>query len=265
MEVIIRHFGEIMHILCMMKKHFKKNDFAPKPLYPMRINKYLAAKGYGTRRGVDELILQHRVFINGRPAVVGDKVGKTDTVEMRMRGKPKEYTYIAYNKPAGVITHSPQNDEKDIRRRAKEETLPEGLFPLGRLDKESHGLMILTNDGRLTDRLLNPEYGHEKEYTVRTVNKIRPSFKHYMEAGVDIGGYTTKPCTIRIKNETEFTILLTEGKKHQIRRMCAALHNDVADLKRIRIMNITLGSLPKNASRPITGPELALFLKSIGL
>ncbi|OGZ97210.1 MAG: hypothetical protein A2676_04330 [Candidatus Sungbacteria bacterium RIFCSPHIGHO2_01_FULL_51_22] len=231
----------------------------------MRINKYLASKGYGTRRGADELIERRQVFINGRPAVVGDKIQKTDTIEVRMRGAPKEYVYVAYNKPAGIITPSAQRAEKDTTNVFKGAALPEGLFPLGRLDKESHGLMILTNDGRLTDRLLNPDYGHEKEYVVRTTNKIRPSFKQHMEAGVDIGGYTTKPCVIHIRNDMEFTITLTEGKKHQIRRMCAALHNDVTDLKRIRIMNIMLGSLAKNAWRPIAGPELAHFLKSIGL
>src|SRR3989344_1131447 len=141
----------------------------------------------------------------------------------------------------------------------------EGLFPLGRLDKNSHGLLILTNDGRVTDQFLNPKYFHEKEYLVKTKEKLRSSFKTKMEAGVNIEGYVTKKCTIKILNENTFRIILTEGKKHQIRRMCANLFQEVADLKRERIMNIKLGNLKPNAVREIKGEELAIFLKSLNL
>lgn len=212
----------------------------------MRINKYLALKKISTRRGADILIKNKKVFINKKLAVLGSRVNETDVVEVK-GSKPTEYKYFAYNKPVGIETDSPKK----------------GLFPLGRLDKASHGLIILTNDGRITDQLLNPKYFHEKEYVVRTKEKLRSNFKQKMEAGVDIEGYTTKPCKIKIISENTFKIILTEGKKHQIRRMCANLFQEVADLKRERIMNIKLGNLKPNATRQITGKELELFLQLI--
>jgi 23S rRNA pseudouridine2604 synthase len=212
----------------------------------MRINKYLADKKISTRRGADELIKEKKVFINGKLAVLGSQVNETDIVEVR-GAKEKEYKYFAYNKPIGIETNSPR----------------ENLFPLGRLDKASHGLLILTNDGRITDQLLNPKYFHEKEYVVKTSNKLRSSFKQKMEAGVNIEGYLTKKCKVQIINDFTFRIILTEGKKHQIRRMCSALFQEVADLKREKIMNIKLGNLKPNTFREIKDAELSLFLKSL--
>ena len=213
----------------------------------VRINKYLALKKISTRRGADELVKEKKVFINGKLAVLGSKVLEKDIVEIK-GAEQKEYKYFAYNKPIGIETDSPRED----------------LFPLGRLDKASHGLLILTNDGRITDALLNPKYFHEKEYLVKTKEKLRSSFKQKMEAGVNIGGYMTKPCKVKILNENTFRITLTEGKKHQIRRMCSALFQEVADLKRERIMNIKLEKLMPNALREIKGEELSTFLKPIG-
>jgi 23S rRNA pseudouridine2604 synthase len=212
----------------------------------MRINKYLADKKISTRRGADELVIDKKVFINGKLAILGSKVSESDLVEVR-GAKPREYKYFAYNKPIGIETASPQK----------------GLFPLGRLDKNSHGLIILTNDGRITDNLLNPKYFHEKEYIVKTSNKLRSSFKQKMEAGVNIEGYVTKKCKVQIVNDFTFRITLTEGKKHQIRRMCANLFQEVADLKRERIMNIKLGNLKPNALREIKGAELSTFLNLV--
>jgi 23S rRNA pseudouridine2604 synthase len=214
--------------------------------YPMRINKYLALKKISTRRGADELIENKKVFINGRLAVLGSKVSETDKVEIK--GAPqKAYEYFAYNKPIGIETSSPRED----------------LFPIGRLDKNSHGLLILTNDGRITDRLLNPKYFHEKEYIVRTKEKLRSSFKQKMEAGVNIEGYLTQKCKIKILSPNTFKIILTEGKKHQIRRMCSALFQEVTDLKRERIMNIKLGNLKEKGLREIKGKELTAFLEQV--
>ncbi|MHB8913834.1 MAG: pseudouridine synthase [Minisyncoccota bacterium] len=244
---------------------------APTPsAYPMRINKYLAHQGLATRRGADELITKRKVLINGRIAVLGDKVSELDKVELAGTITPKTYLYFAYNKPIGVITHSPQLGEKDIKQSITKKgstTKSEmsDVFPIGRLDKESHGLIILTNDGRVTDRLLNPDYDHDKEYRVRTSAPLRESFKKYMEGGVDIEGYLTAPCKVRKTGPNSFNITLTEGKKHQIRRMVAALHNSVTDLERVRIVNIRLEDLKPGAWRAIKGDELATFLSQIGM
>lgn len=232
--------------------------------YPMRINKYLSQKGYATRRAADTLIEKGLVTINGRTAVLGDKVEEDDEVVVRTRGK-KHYRYYAYNKPRGLVTHSAQGADSDIEDQIKKVPELRGTFPVGRLDKDSHGLIILTDDGRITDRLLSPERAHEKEYTVRVKNKLRANFKERMEAGVNIEGYMTKPAKVRINGEYSFSITLTEGKKHQIRRMVAALFNEVEDLKRTRVMNVRLGKLPSGACRPIEGEELAEFLSSLGL
>lgn len=222
------------------------------PKFPMRINQYLAWQKHSTRRGGDELVQKRQITINGRFAELGDKVNEKDVVEVLKNKKPKGYLYFAYNKPIGETTDTPIFLNKEI-------------FPLGRLDKDSNGLMLLTNDGRVTDRLLNPEYAHEKEYVVSAKEKLRPNFKQKMEAGVDIEGYMTKKCKVEILNDVTFRITLTEGKKHQIRRMCVALHNQVKDLKRTRIMNIELGKLPPGSHRAIGGEELNKFLKSLGL
>ena len=216
------------------------------PLFPMRINKYLAWKKFSTRKGADALISAKKVFINGKPAVLGSKVNEADKVEVK-GAKAEHYQYFAYYKPIGVETDSPK----------------EGLFPIGRLDKASHGLLILTNDGRITDRLLNPKYVHEKEYVVRTKNKLRSSFKNKMESGVNIEGYVTQRCQVKILSDFTFKIILTEGKKHQIRRMCSALFQEVEDLKRERIMNIKLGTLKPKGLREIKGKELSTFLDPI--
>ena len=238
----------------------------------MRINKYLALKKISTRRGADLLVADKKVFINGKLALLGSKVNEKDLVEVK-GAKPKEYKYFAYNKPVDILTHLTSSKEekglpvgqrpRDIKEEIKNTGLPKDVFPIGRLDKNSHGLLILTNDGRITDQLLSPEYSHEKEYVVRTSNKLRSSFKQKMEAGVNIEGYKTKPCKVKIVDDFTFKVILTEGKKHQIRRMCSALFQEIADLKRERIMNIKLGNLKSNGFKEIKGKELEAFLKSL--
>ncbi len=234
--------------------------------YPMRINKYLAHNKLSTRRGADKLIQDKKVFINGRLAELGSKVSEKDKVEVRDKN-PKQYVYYAYNKGLDVVTHSAnknlENEEVDIKDNLKKLKLGDDVFPLGRLDKNSHGLIILTNDGRITENLLSPDKDHEKEYTVKTSNKLRSNFKEKMEKGVDIEGYITRPAKVEIVNDHTFKIILTEGKKHQIRRMCSAMRQEVADLKRIRVMNILLGNLKQNQVREIKGKELETFLKQV--
>lgn len=229
--------------------------------FPMRINKYLALRGLTTRRGADTLIQKKQVLINGKFAVLGSKVNEKDTVEVKNAPKKQDYIYLAYNKPKGVITHSPQLGEKDIKGSIN----LKNVFPLGRLDKDSTGLIILTNDGRITDKLLNPKYEHEKEYVVKVNEKLRDNFKEKIEAGLNIEGYQTKKCKVKVLGEKSFKITLTEGKKHQVRRMVVALFNTVADLKRTRIMNIELGDLASGKYRKIEGEELKKFLSLLGV
>lgn len=238
-----------------------------KPEFPMRINKYMAAKNMCTRRGADELIERNKVLINGKLARLGDQVKETDIVEIKgtHANKMPKHLYIAYNKPVGMITSAQHRNEVDIVHSIKMDDPRIKLFPLGRLDKDSHGLIILTNDGRITDKLLNPEYEHEKEYIVKTKSPLRNNFKEKMEAGVNIEGYVTKKCKVTILNEYTFKITLTEGKKHQIRRMCVALFNDVADLERVSILNVKIKGIKVGGYRILKDEELETFLKLLGM
>jgi 23S rRNA pseudouridine2604 synthase len=233
-------------------------------IYPMRINKYLATRHISTRREADEIIKSGRVKINGRTAVLGDKVMANDEVVVHKNVlKDRKFVYLAFNKPKEIITHSPQRGERSIENITK---LKEKVFPVGRLDKDSHGLIILTNDGRITDRLLNPDYHHEKEYVVKVDRTISPGFIKQMESGVVLGdGYQTKKCQVEKIDKQTFSIILTEGKKRPIRRMCEKLERKVIDLKRIRIMNIRLNDLKSGQHRNIEREELKLFLKKIGM
>lgn len=233
-----------------------------KPVFPMRINRYLALKKHSTRRGADELIKKKQVFLNGRPAVLGDKVKESDNVEVRFKGKkPDPYVYIAYNKPRGVATHyagaGPAGNGEDEAAYPPE---LENVFAIGGLDKDSSGLVILTNDGRITEKLLSSKYGYEREYFVSTKNALRSSFKQKMQAGVKIEDGQTRGCKVKVTGENAFRVVLTEEKKHQVRRMCAALFQEVNDLQRVRIMNVSLGSLKPGAWRKIEGEELKKFL-----
>jgi 23S rRNA pseudouridine2604 synthase len=233
-------------------------------LYPMRINKYLAWKKVTTRKGGDELVQKKLVFINGKLAQLGDRINEGDDIEVRKQGLTKKFTYYAFNKPIGVVTHADKKGEKDIKHLIDSKLRSEGVFPIGRLDKDSSGLIILTNDGRITDQLLNPEYIHDKEYLVSTKSKLRSNFKQKMEGGVNIEGYVTRKCKIQVLGDFNFRITLSEGKKHQIRRMCSALFNDVNTLQRIRIMNVQLGDLHAGKARKIEGVELEDFMKALG-
>ena len=204
----------------------------------MRLNKYLAQQGTASRREADALIEQGIVLINGKKAVLGQKVEKDDVVTLK--GDTKEKKYLAYYKGRGIITHSPEGDEIDIVTQLKRDHKVEGVYPVGRLDKDSEGLLILTNDGRVTGPLLDPEAHHEKEYEVTVDKPVNGYFLKQLEHGVNIEGYLTKPATAtKLPHKLKFTLILTEGKKHQIRRMCAALGYQVQTLKRVRIANIT--------------------------
>jgi len=232
--------------------------------YPIRINKYLALNNYATRKGADLLIQKGYVFINGRKAVLGDQVYRDGEVEVSDKAPKKDYVYYAYNKAVGISTN-PDINTKDILKVTK---FKEVVFPIGRLDKDSRGLIIMTNDGRVTDRLLSPKYVHEKEYVVKVEPNFSDKFLELMGNGVHFDKFISKKCKVwrsTSKSKDTFHIILTEGKKRQIRRMCEALHHKVVDLKRIRVMNVELGKLNEGEYRYIKGEELDTLLKSLQL
>ncbi|MDO8601597.1 MAG: pseudouridine synthase [bacterium] len=255
-----------------MKSRIKKIAVVPPVIgelkYPMRINKYMAAQKIASRREADRLIEAGSILLNGRKAVLGDKVKKGDKVELAQeafKATQASRVYLAFNKPTGVVTHSPQEGEQaieDILKYTKTK-----IFPLGRLDKESHGLILLTNDGRVTERLLSPELNHEKEYVVKVNKPLTEGTLSRLGRGIRLeDGEITKPAEVLSEPFIKtIRLVITEGKRHQIRRMLAALGYDVVDLRRVRIMNIELGDLALGAHREIKGAELKEFLKSLGL
>lgn len=222
--------------------------------YPVRVNRYLYLLGYCSRREADKYIEQGRVLINGKPALVGQKVQKADKVilDNKVKSLPMHYKYFIYNKPAGIVSHNPTENEKSVEDVFKTKVK---VFPVGRLDKLSRGLMLLTNDGRIVDKLLNPKYPHEKEYSVRVDKTLKQTHLNKMAKGVKIEGYMTKPAKLKMTSERQFRIILTEGKKHQIRRMCAALGYQVKDLFRVRIMNLKIRDLAEGKGRELTDEE----------
>lgn len=221
-----------------------------------------------SRREADRLIEAGKVMLNGKKAQLGDKVKKGDKVELAQeafKAAQASRVYIAFNKPVGIVTHSPQEGEKAIADVLQYKKTP--VYPLGRLDKESHGLILLTNDGRVTERLLSPEYDHEKEYVVKVNKELTEGVLSRIARGIRLeDGELTKPAEVLSEPFIKtLRLVITEGKRHQIRRMLAALGYDVLDLRRVRIMNIELGDLAVGAHREIKGAELKEFLKALGL
>ena len=231
----------------------------------MRINKYLAHQNIASRREADVLIQAGKILVNGKKAEMGQQVTETDKVTLS--GKTKDKIYLAYYKGRGIITHSPEEDEIDIISRLEKDYGITNVSPVGRLDKASEGLIILSNDGRITAPLLDPEAKHEKEYDVLVDKRITGMFIRAMQNGVDIEGYRTKPAkaVANEKNDKKFKLIITEGKKHQIRRMCAALGYQVQSLKRVRVANIELGKLKPNQFRKIQTQELGEFLRILNI
>ncbi|NLA71018.1 MAG: pseudouridine synthase [Clostridiaceae bacterium] len=222
----------------------------------MRINHYIARSGVCSRRRADELIAQGRVLINEVPASLGQKVAPTDVVlvdNKRISPVPAdEHVVLALNKPAGITcTSNPRRRDNIITF----VNYPKRVFTIGRLDRDSRGLILLTDDGDLAYRLTRTEYGHEKEYFVSVDKLISDSFIKTMSAGVHILDTVTLPCRVWQTGEREFHIVLTQGLNRQIRRMCEALGYQVKDLMRTRILHIVLGNLPEGKLRELTGKE----------
>ena len=221
-----------------------------------RINKYLSEVGYCSRRAADKLIEQNRVTINGIGPEMGTKV--TDHDEIRVDGKlirepESKPVYIVFNKPVGIVCTT---DTKRERNNIIDFIgYPSRIFPIGRLDKPSQGLIFLTNDGDIVNKILRARNNHEKEYIV-TVNKpITPTFISRMANGVPILDTVTRKCEVEKLNDFTFRIVLTQGLNRQIRRMCEFLDYRVRTLKRIRIMNISL-DVPEGKWRYFTETEL---------
>lgn len=221
----------------------------------IRINKFISETGFCSRREADKLVEQGKVTLNGRTAVLGDKAVPGDDV--RVNGKPlkakKAGVYIAFNKPVGITCTTERQIKGNIIDYIRHK---ERIFPIGRLDKPSEGLIFLTSDGNIVNKILRAGNNHEKEYVV-TVNKpITGDFIQKMASGVPILGVVTKKCFVRKDSSFVFTIILTQGLNRQIRRMCEFLGYEVTRLKRVRIMNVTLENLPTGKWRDLTAAEM---------
>ncbi|PYE42732.1 23S rRNA pseudouridine(2604) synthase RluF [Paenibacillus barcinonensis] len=220
----------------------------------MRINKFISETGYCSRRAADKLIESGQVTINGIQAELGSQAEEGDDV--RINGKPisekKKHVYIALNKPVGITSTTEQHIQGNIVDFVNHH---ERIFPIGRLDKDSEGLILMTNDGDIVNRILRAEGRHEKEYIVTVDRTITPSFLRGMSTGVKILGEMTLPCTVTRMTDRVFRIILTEGKNRQIRRMCSAFGYEVRKLKRVRIMNIHLGEQATGSWRELTAAE----------
>jgi 23S rRNA pseudouridine2604 synthase len=228
----------------------------------VRLNKFLSESGACSRREADELIAEGRVTVNGVPAALGTQVSEGDDVRLdgdrvgqaRKKVKP---VYIALNKPVGITCTTERHIAGNIVDFVDH---PERVFPIGRLDKDSEGLILLTNDGDIVNEVLRAEHNHEKEYVVAVDRAFTPEFVEQMSAGVRLSDATTKPCKVRRIGPKVFDIVLTQGLNRQIRRMCEALGYTVEALQRVRIMHIRLGELPLGRWRQLTPQEIAPLL-----
>jgi len=229
-----------------------------------RINKYLSEAGHCSRRAADKLIEQNRVTINGVVPEMGTKVRPGDVVAVdgkNINNKNRENIYIALNKPIGIICTTDTRVEKDnIIDFMK---YPERIFPIGRLDKPSEGLILLTNDGDIVNKILRASNNHEKEYIVSVDKPITQDFIDKMSNGIPILDTMTNKCIVEQLNNRTFKIILTQGLNRQIRRMCEYLDYNVTALKRVRIMNILLDT-PVGEWRYLTEQELERLSSLIG-
>ena len=225
----------------------------------MRLNKYLAETGVCSRREADGWIAAGRVTVNGEIAVLGTQVGEGDAVSVDGRpvGAPRRHVYLALNKPVGVTCtterHVPGNIVDFVGHR-------ERIFPIGRLDKDSEGLILLTNNGDIVNEILRSENEHEKEYLVEVDRPLTAGFLRAMAAGVPILGTVTKPCRAWQVGRNTFRIVLTQGLNRQIRRMCEHFGYTVRRLRRERIINVTLEGLPVGRWRNLGREELGGLL-----
>lgn len=220
----------------------------------MRLNKAIAASGFCSRRGADKFIEEGRVKVNGKLAELGTQVEENDeiTVDGKIITKNNNTVYLAFNKPIGIECTTNTTVRKNIITYIN---YPERIFPIGRLDKPSEGLILLTNDGDIVNKILRARNNHEKEYVVVVNKPITEEFLHKMRNGIPILDTVTRKCVVEKIDPRCFRIILTQGLNRQIRRMCEYCGYEVRKLRRDRIMNIHLGNLPKGQYRNLTKSE----------
>ena len=228
-----------------------------------RLNKFVADSGYCSRREADRLIAEGRVQVDGRPGELGDRVlsGMRVTVDGQSLSGRGERVYIALNKPAGVVCTTDPREPMNV---VDYLDYPIRIFPVGRLDKDSEGLLLMTSDGEIINRILRAAGGHEKEYEVEIDRPVTKEFVEKMSAGVPILDTVTLPCRVRRTGERSFNIILVQGLNRQIRRMCEALGCNVVRLRRIRIMNIRLGAMRPGQWRELSEEELSGLMGRLG-
>lgn len=221
----------------------------------IRINKYISQCGYCSRREADRLVAAGKVLINGNPASMGAKVSPEDQViiEGTLLTNTENEIILAFHKPKGVVCTTSKKDKNNVIDYIG---FPQRIYPVGRLDKDSTGLLLLTNNGQLMDDILRGSHYHEKEYVVTVDKPMTDTIYQAMEQGVPILDTMTRPCRIVPKDKKCFHIILTQGLNRQIRRMCEYFGYRVRTLKRIRIMNIRLGNLPEGKWRYLTEEEI---------
>ena len=227
-----------------------------------RLNKYMADSGYCSRREADRLIEEGRVQVNGRTGSLGDRVlpGASVTVDGKPLNSACEKVYLLLNKPKGIVCTTDPREPMNV---VDYLDYPVRVFPVGRLDKDSEGLLLLTSDGEIVNRLLRAAGGHEKEYEVRIDRPVTAEFVKRMSEGVPILDTVTLPCRVRRTGECSFNIVLVQGLNRQIRRMCEALGANVTYLRRVRIMNLRLGRLQPGQWRELTDAELNALLERL--
>jgi 23S rRNA pseudouridine2604 synthase len=221
----------------------------------INLNKYISSSGICSRREAEKYIKEGRITINGKATQLGNRVGEKDVVKFDGRlVTPKDLPlYIALNKPVGIVSTT---DDREPNNIVKHVNYPERLFPIGRLDKPSEGLIFLTNDGDIVNKILRAGNNHEKEYIVSVNKTITEDFIQSMGSGIPILGTMTKKCLVEKISDKIFKIVLTQGLNRQIRRMCEYLDYEVTKLKRTRIMNVNLGYLQSGDWRELTDEEM---------
>lgn len=227
-----------------------------------RLNKFIADSGYCSRREADRLIEEGRVQVDGHTGSLGDRVldGAAVTVDGHRLSGRGERVYIILNKPRGIVCTADLREPMNV---VDYIAYPIRIFPVGRLDKDSEGLLLLTSDGEIVNRLLRAAGGHEKEYEVEVDHPLTREFMDHMMRGVPILDTVTLPCHLRRTGNRSFNLILVQGLNRQIRRMCEALGYTVTKLRRIRINNIRIGDLQPGQWRELTSAEVAALMDSI--